>query len=223
MNGMARTRRWAAPLALGLLLVVAGQARPARAGDDPQPICGDVNGNLVVTSSDALLTLRKAVNQPIALQCTECPALFPYGAYEPLDQTDATVSEGYLIGNLVTFDQAVTVSRFGLNAPAGGSRVRMALYKDEGGLPGALVVGTPVVALAKGSQEIPVAIKPVAAGTYWLMVVYDTTTSIRWLSGVDTPTVMYRSFAIDDPLPDPFGPADSYTGTMFNHWVKVLP
>jgi len=223
MNQVARTHKWVTPLALMLFLFAAGPARPARAGDDPQPVCGDVNGNLMVTSSDALLTLRKAVNQPIALQCTECPALFPYGAYEPLDRTDATASPGFLLGNPLTIDQPVTVSRFGLNSPAGGSRVRLALYKDEGGVPGALVVGTPAVTLAKGPQEIPVPIKPVAAGAYWLMVAYDVTTSLRWHYGVDEPTVMYRSFSIDDPLPDPFGPATSYGGTMFNQWVKVLP
>src|SRR5690348_7136963 len=40
-----------------------------------QPVCGDVNDNGSVTSSDSLAVLRAAVGQPVDLICDACGSL----------------------------------------------------------------------------------------------------------------------------------------------------
>jgi len=49
---------------LSALFLIAGGASAA------DPVCGDVNSSSSVTSSDALLVLKKAVQQPITLDCS---------------------------------------------------------------------------------------------------------------------------------------------------------
>ena len=66
-----------------------------------------------------------------------------------------------------------------------------------------------------------------AAGTYWLLALFNTHASVAFDSTDDSSTVKYLSVSssIDDPLPDPIteaGDVDSYVGQKFNYWVNAL-
>ena len=146
------------------------------------PICGDVNVSLDVTTSDALAVLKKAVGQSIQLQCEQCPAGTTYGNTTDFVTPDEFYS-GYLQGAVYAIPVASTVTHLGVIAKSSGQHARLALYTDDAGEPGELVVGTSVFTLAEGAQQIQVPATFIPAGSYWIMSVYDATVLIgtdRW-------------------------------------------
>ena len=50
---------------------------------------------------------------------------------------------------------------------------------------------------------------------------FSTTAAIGYSSGAASNVVMYRSLTYGTALPNPFGPAMSYSGQTFNYWLVV--
>ena len=197
---------------LCLVASAATVAQPASAGDLPaSPVCGDVNDNGSVTSGDALLVLKKAVGQSAVLTCGNALVLSRYGHVDKLPST-SVFSAGYLLGNKVTIAKAGLITHLGVYGVEAGPNMRIALYADDAGSPAGLVVGTPLVALAVGQQEVPVVATEVAAGDYWIVAVFDQLAKIGIDYSTPSATVIYETRNAADPLPDPYGTASVYYG-----------
>jgi hypothetical protein len=75
---------------------------------------------------------------------------------------------GFLLGSPVQISTAVTVTHLSLIAKAGGPNVLLGLYRNSGGVPTTLVVGTTPTALVAGRMEIPVTTPTRIGGRYLL-------------------------------------------------------
>jgi len=132
-------------------------------------------------------------------------------------------SPGFLLGSPVQIPVAVTVTHLAVIAKAGGSSVLLGLYRQSGGVPTTLVVGTPPTPLAPGRLEIPVTPTAIAAGTYWLMAMYDTDASV----GIDTSVAnapdaySFRDFG--QGLPATVSQPTSMFGQRYNYYLRGIP
>lgn len=206
------------------LIAALGPASMAAAAPipDPVPICGDVNNSSTVTSTDALNVLKQAVNPAFELGCRSCPEMVRLG--NPLVFSGQTnFSAGFLVGTQVVVGGTSFVTHFGTIPRGGGATVEMALYTDNAGEPGVLMASATAALPAAEAVEFPLpAANPIPAGVYWLMAVYSTT-SPGYLDGAGSAvTVKYRSHSFGDPLPNVFGPAQTYQGVAFNYWIKTI-
>lgn len=208
-----------------VLALVTGSASVATATQvlDPVPVCGDVNNSGTVTSADALNVLKQAVNPAFPLGCETCPEMVRLGNPSAFGGT-TTFGVGYLLGTQVKVDSDTIVTHFGIIPNGGGASVQMALYADQAGEPGALVMSASAELTKAGFLEFPLSsARTLPAGVYWLMAVYSTTApGLFDSSGTALVTVKYRDQAFGDPLPDPFGTATTYTGGGFNYWIKTI-
>ncbi len=186
---------------------------------DAAALCGDVNSNGTVTSSDALSVLRKAVGQSLPLTCPDF--INRYGF--PVDTNlNSAFEKDYLLGFPVTIEFDATVTHFGLITRNGGAHVQMVLYKDASGSPGQLVATSASTLTVVGSQEIPIAPTPVTAGVYWIMGVYDADTTVATDENSPSGTlVRYQPLVFGSPIPQPFVEKSHYPDVKINYWVKV--
>jgi hypothetical protein len=106
-------------------------------------------------------------------------------------------------------------------AKSAGPNVELALYADANGAPGELVASTGPTPMSVGRMEIPVAPTALPPGMYWMMGVYDSDASIGIDQSDPNMPVRYTSQPFATPLPNPFGPANEYSGQRFNYYIKV--
>ena len=130
-------------------------------------------------------------------------------------------SPDYLLGGFVTLPAPGMLTHLCVITKAGGPNVILTLYSDGGGDPAHLMALTAATPMTLGRMEIPVTPTPLAAGTYWIMGVYDADASI----GIDETDpgmpVRYTGQPFSSPLPNPFGAALEYTGQQFNYYLVV--
>src|SRR5450432_3206368 len=163
-------------------------AAPAGCGSGVGAAC---SGNSVVTcSKDANLCFQAATGG-----CgtgNYCVGAFPSAAcVTPQALGDSVYltgasskTAGFLSGQSISVTATSTLRSFGLITRQAGTNVSFGLYTDVGGKPATLVASAqygalvvvgraefPAVAAAGGSLTL-------LAGTYWIMVMYDNTTSI---------------------------------------------
>jgi hypothetical protein len=122
----------------------------------------------------------------------------------------------------VTVAQGGFVTHLGLINFDTTAQVVMALYEDDGGSPGNLVVTTAATSLVVGQQEIPVSPTVISAGSYWVGAVYDNVLNVR---GAVTGGNGYRfaTHLFADPLPDPFPAIHTFfADRRLNHFLRVL-
>lgn len=219
MRAPVRSGRTAA-VAMTIAALLAATAGAARAGT--AALCGDINESGSITSSDALSVLKKAVGQPVDLQCLDY--IDRYGSPGDL-HLNSLFDLDYLLARPVAIEHPATVTALGLISREGkGVHVRLALYADDNGSPGNLVVATPSTEVLIGSQEIPVAPTQVAAGDYWIASVLDAPLLMAAdEDAADTAEhiVKYRPLTYGTALPSPFAFTKSYGTTEINYWVKV--
>jgi hypothetical protein len=210
-NLPASVRRLAGAAALAASLAFPA---PSAASE----ICGDVNDNGDVSTSDALLVLRASVGQSVALVC-EAADITSYGNTTAFTESD-TFGENFLLGHEIEIEEEATITHFGVIAKSSGQQVRFALYTSAAGEPQNLVIGSGAATLTGGLQEVAVPPKRIAAGTYWLMALYDVEATV----GVDFTgdnAIRLRAMPFGDQMPEQFGAASGYTGDEFNYYVKV--
>jgi hypothetical protein len=98
----------------------------------------------------------------------------------------------------------------------------MALYSDTGGRPSALLAQTAVVTLNNSTQEIPpLAPVALAAGTYWILAVYDIGASVGFDQSNGAAVVQYISFNFGGALPNQIQNPTTYMGQQFNYYIGV--
>lgn len=136
-------------------------------------------------------------------------------------QFDAGVVIAYRI-------QVVTTSKldsFAVWAPAAGGDFRMALYDNNGAAPGALRAAMPLRRpLGNGATVIDISPDvDVPAGDYWLVIRMGQRNAINYSDANVTGTRCIRNTNItnlDDPWPDPFGPASCGSARLVNLWIN---
>ena len=153
---------------------------------------------------------------------SQCQLLTPYkvGDYTALGTT-GSFTLNYLLGEKVVLSKAATLLDFGLIDATTGQHVVMALYTDNGGSPYQLVAYTSSTALTGTDQQItPNTQASLAAGTYWIMAVYDQTAGPERDNATTNP-IDYISFTFGSTLPTTFPTPTSYTGQNFNYYLVV--
>jgi hypothetical protein len=197
---------------VALVLALAGPA----AADN---ICGDVNASGTVTSTDALIVLRKAVGQNVSGM--SCGLQNQFG--DPEDYNDTVyVPQNYLLGQRFQFERLSVVTHIGVITRAGGTKGRFSIYSDDNGSPGEYVAGTFYVDLKLGAQKIPVTIqKSLLPGNYWLVARFNSTTEIAGNPDAGENAVIKYKFVDAEGAPEFFGEALEFTGQRLNYWVEV--
>jgi len=105
------------------------------------------------------------------------------GYYTDLTGASSKTS-GFLSGQSISVTATSTLRAFGLITRQTGTNVSLGLYTDVGGNPSALVASAQYGALVvAGRVELPGVAAAgssltLAPGTYWIMVMYDNTTSV---------------------------------------------
>jgi hypothetical protein len=117
----------------------------------------------------------------------------------------------------------VTVTHLGVIAKASGANVLLGLYRNSGGVPTTLVVGTPPTALVAGRLEMPVTNTRITAGTYWLMAMYDTDASVGVDTSVANAPAMYTFRDFSEGLPATVSGASSMFGQRYNYFLRGIP
>jgi len=137
-----------------------------------------------------------------------------------LDLTSTSAADT-LLGTWLTVPAATTLYRVGVIMAAGGPQVRLALYTDSGGAPGSRVAVTGTTTTVSGANELELA-TPVAlaAGTYWLMAVYDTDAS-PYSTETTTQTVYSQSLPFSTVPPATLAAPSSYCCQDFSYYLVV--
>jgi hypothetical protein len=132
---------------------------------------------------------------------------------------DSTHAADFLLGSAIDVPYVIVLESLALIGKSATGNVKMALYTDNGGEPGSLVVATESTAVPEGVLEIPVEPTVLSGGTYWIMGVYDTTASIGIRYTDTTDIVQYTGFDFSDPIPSSLGTPMTYTGQIFNYYL----
>jgi hypothetical protein len=155
-------------------------------------------------------------------------AIHTVGAYTKFAGTSA-VSAGYLYGLPITVTTSSLLLGFGMIATSsgpGGNQGRIALYRDQGGAPGALVAASSLFGVFVGRNEPSVGVLgaglDLAPATYWIMGIYANDIEIATGIGVPEGPRAFSVYAINDPLPDPFPTASAQTNLPINYYVTIL-
>lgn len=132
-------------------------------------------------------------------------------------------SPNFLVGTRVDVPVAATVTHFGVIGKMNGPRVRLGLYRDQGGEPTTLVVGTSDMGLEPGRLEVAVPATPVAAGSYWLMAVYDSQASVGLDQSNPSNPVRFTDAFFGDGLPPFLFFSETFFGHQYNYYVRIVP
>jgi hypothetical protein len=115
---------------------------------------------------------------------------------------------------LPALSHSAVVNMFGVYGTMSGTNARLALYKDNGS--GTAPTGLPIdtvstpLALGMGQAEQYPAVANVAldqGATYWLGIVFDSSTSIAWAADPNTKGLKYTMKYLD-PYPDLGAPTE---------------
>ncbi len=109
-----------------------------------------------------------------------------------------------------------------VNATQIAGNLRMALYADSLGYPGALVVGSVVQAIPAGAGVHEFSVTPTAipAGTYWFAHYHDVMLSMD-VDGASETYIAVGGYAVGDPLPGTF-PATLPGPINKSNWYIVV-
>lgn len=159
----------------------------------------------------------------------DAPVLKSFGWPPPPFSSSTLFAQGSVTAYKITLDAATTqLDAFGVYTPAGAGYYRMALYRDAGNAPGALVaqMAAPVV-LQNGANRfdlLPDAAVDTTLGlTYWIALRLSQNTALAY-STTSTGTQCFRSQDvpnINDPWPTSFGAATCQSDYLVNLWVEL--
>jgi hypothetical protein len=224
---------------VGLTLVISGQASSTvmwsitSGGGTFQPSSGTVAttgggiGTIAldytapVTAGDRAHTLQltagTSTSSPFEIRVR---ALEGAGELVPFtDNAGINVPANYLYGQQVFIPRDVVMMRLGLNTQVGGFAGRMALYRNVGGAPGALVVGSSLTQITVGPNDLRVTPTMVTSGTYWLLGNFATSAAIKRNASSNT-TLSYLIHQTGDALPDALTGTMSTTNRVLNYHVR---
>jgi hypothetical protein len=128
------------------------------------------------------------------------------------------------------YTQQVTVTNGGVLSSIGtvsglenGSKIKMALYTDNAGKPGNLIVGAEsAVAIPKGEFYLPVNPTCISAGTYWIAWVSDATARLAtYADDEQSNTVYSSSFPFNANFPANYTSSSTRTGIRFYTMLQI--
>jgi len=147
--------------------------------------------------------------------------LYPAGYFGASTQLPNTgsISPNYLLGHAITVNQRISVTSLGNYYVTADSNAKFALYSDDAGRPGTLLVSTASFATTAGRNEIDVNATIIGPGNYWLMGVYDTLQSI-YSDTSGSENIHYISLPFANAIPSTWPVSDTqYTGNTFNYFL----
>lgn len=134
-----------------------------------------------------------------------------------LKTTNAAGQNGYLFAFKHSLTEAGKIDSISLYVLVAAGNIRLAIYSDSAGSPGALLCQTASQTAVEGwNTLIPTTLPTLAAGTYWLAFqVSSATLQIRYQAGAANQRA-YRTFTYN-AFPDPFGTPtlDAYTYSIY--------
>jgi hypothetical protein len=155
-------------------------------------VAGSTSHQITITDPRSLTDL-----EPFGIDVISTP--YVVGNAVAFTGTSGT-SPNYLLAKPVTVPRATTVQSIGAIATAAGAVGYFALYDDAGGVPGTRRAVTGQVTMAVGSNEATVTPATIAAGTYWICLIFNTDTSIgQDNAGPASTTLRYISFSFATP------------------------
>jgi hypothetical protein len=139
---------------------------------------------------------------------------------------------GYLLGQTVTITATSKIRSFGLLTPSAGSMVSMGLYTNVNNLPSqlvakvefqAVVVGVPAKNEYPASPAMTGGSLQIAPGTYWLMALFDvsTSTEIAPTSGPTT-TVAFVMTGWGSALPQTLGSVSTQANQRATNYYMLV-
>lgn len=159
---------------------------------------------------------------------TTCAAPSPVGY--PTDLGSTGNRSGALLGEAITLAAGTTIRSFGLLTPSAGSQVSVGLYTDQSGSPYQLVASAQGQAVLGGTNVYPAAaasgqsLTITTGGTYWIMAIFDTTTTVKQapVGGSPLVTVKYISLAYGGSLPSPLSGVLQQTGVPASNYYLLI-
>jgi hypothetical protein len=127
-------------------------------------------------------------------------------------------TQDYLWGQAVEVTTTITVTDLAFISWEAGTNVKLALYNDAAGGPYSLLVATDSTPVVKGAQEIPVTATELKPGVYWIMAVFDVTTTLPTDRKCYVPTA-YSAQPFLDALPDPFAGNSAFDDWCLNYYL----
>jgi hypothetical protein len=119
----------------------------------------------------------------------------------------------------VTIAQSGKVAGLGIITSTSAAGVRLGLYADSAGAPGALVTQTSAGTLDGSALVLSTPLTPVAPGTYWIALFFDAAATV--LEDRTTTVTSYCTTATFGTMPATFPAVTSYQGGPANLYVLV--
>jgi hypothetical protein len=141
-----------------------------------------------------------------------------YGNATPFSGTGGYTSDQMCV-RPVTIGQAGKLASIGIITSTSGAGVRLGLYADAAGAPGALVAQTTAGTLDGSAVVLTTPITSVTAGNYWIALLFDAAVDV--LEDRSTTVTSYCTTATFGSLPSSFPSEASYQGGPANLYVLV--
>lgn len=115
------------------------------------------------------------------------------------------IFKDYLTGIKFKLTAIGTLQSLNLIGRNSGASVKMALYKDVAGVPGALVASTGTATVTSGTISLAVTPTVLNPGSYWIMAIYSTNGSHTYSktktssTGIDS--IYYKTQTFDTEIP----------------------
>jgi len=129
------------------------------------------------------------------------------------------MSSDYLFAQKHTLNSNGVLHSINLIGNYTGSNVKMAVYTDNGGVPGDLVIASDPKLIVGGTVSLPVTATQLYPGDYWITAVYDANGESTFGDGSATTHYVYMNYASN--FPTTITGTTSYDGYMFSYFLEI--
>jgi hypothetical protein len=145
-----------------------------------------------------------------------------YG-YDTEFSSESTHGADYLLGQVISIDQAVTLNAAGIIFKSSGVNANVGIYTSNSGSPDQLLAttGSFFVSAPGIVEKTFTSAVTVGPGDYWFMAVYDGTVHIGEDVGGLSATTKYKALSFTATLPTSAGSTAAYTDNVFNYYVTT--
>lgn len=118
-------------------------------------------------------------------------------------------SSNYLLGIQHSLTENGVLHSINMKGTYTGTNIQMAVYTDNGGAPGDLVIASGTALVVGGTVSLPVTATQLYPGNYWIMAVYDSNGEPTF-GTLQTTLVYYKYFAFGGSMPSTLTGTTSY-------------
>ncbi len=129
------------------------------------------------------------------------------------------MSANFLLGNKHYLSENGVLQSINLIGNYTGANVQMAIYADNSGAPGSLVVAANAGPVVGGTVTFPVTPIQLYPGYYWIMAVYSSNGDSTFGSG--NTVTYFQSFTYGNPMPSNMSSASSYDGYELTYFLEI--